>query len=101
ASTRPNPRRSQFCSWLLGSSLLLFHRSPITDHPAQKPSQLVVIDGAESRRLLVFGDAAFEEVGLLLDIHHFSQPREGIRHAFVERSEAAGNEAAVGDVVDV
>ncbi len=50
---------------------------------------------------MILGDAAFEEVLLLLDVHHLGEPREGIFHAGVERGEAHTLEAAVGDVVDV
>ncbi len=64
-------------------------------------SKFVVVDCAKRRCFLVFGDAAFEEVGFLFDVHHFGEPWEWVADGFVERSEAAGGEAAVGDVVDV
>jgi hypothetical protein len=33
---------------------------------------------AQRRRFLILGDAAFEEVGLLLDVHHLGEPGEGV-----------------------
>ena len=50
---------------------------------------------------MVFGDSALEEVLFLLDVHHFGEPWEWVGDGFVERIQAAGDEAAVGDVVDV
>ena len=51
---------------------------------------------------MVFGDSAFEEVLLFLDVHHLGEPWEWVGgSAFDEWLEAAGCEATVGDEVDV
>ena len=63
--------------------------------------QIIVIDVAECGGFLVFGDAAFKEILLLLDVDHFGKPREGVFGITYEWIEAAGHEAAVGDVVDI
>ncbi len=63
--------------------------------------ELVVVDLTEGGCLLVFGDAAFEEVLLLLDVHHLSEPWEGVFHAGLERLQADVFEAAVCDVINV
>ena len=63
--------------------------------------QLVVADGFEGGGFLVFCDATFEEVLLLLDVHHLGEPREGVLDAGVEGFEFAVDQAAVADVVDV
>lgn len=53
------------------------------------------------RRLLVFGDAAFEEAGLLFDVHHFGEPGEGIGGVGLERGQAARDQTTISNVVDV
>ena len=63
--------------------------------------ELVVVDGFEGAGLLVFGDAALEEILFLLDIHHFGQPRERILDTRMERCEADTFEAAVGNIINV
>jgi len=50
---------------------------------------------------LVFGDFAFEEVLLFFEVDGFGEPGEGVGGFFVEGLEAAVDEAAVADVVDV
>ena len=50
---------------------------------------------------MILGDATFEEVLFFFDVHHFCEPWEWVGDGFVERGEAAGGEAAVGDEVDV
>ena len=44
----------------------------------QPRSEFVIVNGGEGGGFLVFGDAAFEEVGFLFDVHHFGQPGEGV-----------------------
>ena len=51
--------------------------------------KVVVAFDFEGRGFLVLGDAAFEEVLLLLDVHHLGEPREGVLHIADERFEAA------------
>ena len=63
--------------------------------------QIIIVDLPEGGGFLIFGDAAFEEVLLLFDVHHLREPWEGIGDTFVEGREAAGNQTAVGDEVDV
>ena len=50
---------------------------------------------------MVFGDAALEEVLFFFDVHHFREPGEGVGDVAVERCEAAVDEAAVGDEINV
>ena len=50
---------------------------------------------------MVFGDFAFEEVLFLFEVHGLGEPREGVFDSALEGLEAAVDEAAVGDVVDV
>ncbi len=45
--------------------------------------ELVVVDGGEGGGFLVFCDAAFEEVLLFFDVHHFGEPGKGIGDRFV------------------
>ena len=49
---------------------------------------------------MVFGDTAFKEVLLLLDVHHLRQPREWVLHILVERLEAYTFEAAIRNKID-
>src|SRR5688572_25646731 len=64
-------------------------------------SKLVVVDYVEGRGFLVLGNATFEEVLFLLDIHHFGEPRQRVLNAGGERGQADAFEAPVGDVVNV
>ena len=55
----------------------------------------------QSGRFLVFRDAAFEEVLLLLDVHHLRQPRQGVLHARAQGGEADAFQASIRDVIDL
>ena len=55
----------------------------------------------EGGGFLVFGDFAFEEVLFLFEVHGLGEPGEGVFDSALEGLEAAVDEAAVGDVVDV
>ncbi len=63
--------------------------------------KVVVAIEIERGRLLIFGNASFEEVLLLLNVHHFRQPRQRILDIANQRFEADSFESSVRNVVDV
>ncbi len=66
-----------------------------------RKSEFVVAVGIQGGRFLVLGDAPFEEVLLLLDVHHLGEPRKWVLDAAVQRSQAAAFEATVRDEINV
>ena len=51
-----------------------------SDREARSDSEFVVVRDVQRGGLLVFGDAALEEVLFLLDVHHLGQPGQRIFH---------------------
>ena len=58
-------------------------------------------DGARAEAFWYSVTRPSKKLCFLFDVHHLGEPGEGVGDGFVERGEAAGGEAAVGDVVDV
>src|SRR5438045_2281934 len=82
---------------MLGGSV--FQRSTINSQPCGRSPhlQLVVVGDREGGGFLVFGDAALEEILLLLDVHHLSEPGQRVLDSARERSKADALEAPVSD----